>query len=362
MNKSHRISHIAHGAQSSKNKNKCGDTSSSSPTALEIGPASAAPAACELSPAFQSRAKLTRSLSDREEREHIYSSKTTWNVICVIVFLALIGPPAFAQQRPLITEDAETVKPGAVRFDAGFDFLQGKDFTVSGLNGDLTRLGVVSLTFGLASNVEVEAGGVIQNFLSVNRQFRSSAIPLQLTDADSTRDVGDFYLATKIKLRGEARHAPALGFRFGVELPNSNQARGIGLNQTNFYASALAAKSLGKARLIGNLGLGILSSPIDSSGNVSPFTQNDVALFGLALTYQINRRYTLVGEVNGRYSARNSPPLGTESDGAARLGVRIRASGLTWDIAGIRGLYPRSESGGVTFGVTFEGGLFKSIK
>lgn len=280
----------------------------------------------------------------------------------VAVFLTAVSLPAFAQQRPLITEDVATVKPGAARFEAGFDFLQDKDYPLSGLNGDLARLGVVALTFGLASNVEVETGGVIQNFLSVNRQFRSSAIPLQLSQANSTRDTGDFYLATKIKLRSESRRAPALGFRFGVELPTSNQSRGIGLNQTNFYAAALVAKSLGKARIIGNLGLGILSSPIDASGNISPFTQNDVLLFGLAGAYQINSRLTLVSEVNGRYSARKNTPLGTESDGAARLGARIRAGGLIWDVAGIRGLYPRSESGGVTFGVTYERGLFRPAK
>jgi len=285
-----------------------------------------------------------------------------WRMAYAIVLLALVSLSAFAQQRPLVTEDVQTVKPGAVRFEAGFDFLQDKDYPVSGLNGDLARLGVVSLTFGLASNVEVEAGGVIQNFLRVNRLFRSSAVPLQLSSANSTRDTGDFFLATKIKLRGETRRAPGLGFRFGVELPNSNQSRGIGLNQTNFFAAALVAKSLGKARIIGNLGLGILSSPIDASGNISPFTQNDVALFGLAATYEINSRLTLGAEVNGRYSTRKNAPLGTESDGEARLGARIRAGGLTWDIAGIRGLYPRSESGGVTFGVTYEVGVFRPAK
>lgn len=286
-----------------------------------------------------------------------------WRRAYVIVCFAFVSLPAFAQQRPLVTEDVQTVKPGAVRFEAGFDFLQDKEYTVSGLNGDLARVGVVSLTFGLASNVEAEAGGVIRNFLSINRQFRPSAIPLQLSqETSSTRDTGDFYLATKIKLRGETRRAPSLGFRFGVELPNSNQSRGIGLNQTNFFATALVAKSLGKARIIGNLGLGIISSPIDASGNISPFTQNDVALFGLAATYQFNSRFALVSEINGRYSTRRNPPIGTESDGAARLGARIRAGGLTWDIAGIRGLYPRSESSGVSFGVTYEFGLFRPAK
>src|SRR5262245_52325523 len=92
----------------------------------------------------------------------------------------LIVAPASAQQRPLVTEDVEVVKPGAARFELGFDFLQDKDFTLSGLNGDLTRFGVIAMTFGLAPNVEVEAGGVLQNYLSINRQYQASNIPLQL--------------------------------------------------------------------------------------------------------------------------------------------------------------------------------------
>ena len=286
-----------------------------------------------------------------------------WQMAYLIVFLMVVNLQALAQQRPLITEDVEIVKPGSARFEFGLDFLQDKNYPVSGLNGDLTRIGVVSLTFGLAPNIEVETGGVIQNFLSVNRQYRPSAIPLNLSQApNSTRDTGDFYLATKIKLRSETRRAPALGFRFGAELPNSNQSRGIGLNQTNFYATALAAKSFGRVRVIGNLGLGILSSPIDASGNISPFTQNDVLLYGLAASYQFNDRLTLVGEVNGRHSTRKNAPLGTESDAAARIGARIRAGGLIWDLAGIRGLYSNSERSGVTFGVSYEANLFQPKK
>jgi hypothetical protein len=281
----------------------------------------------------------------------------------MIAFLTIVSLPAIAQQRPLITEDVETVKPGSVRFEAGFDFLQDKNYPVSGLNGDLTRLGVVSLTFGLAPNVEVETGGVIRNFLSVNRQYRPSAVLLNLSqETNSTHDAGDFYLATKIKLRNETRRVPAVGFRFGAELPNSNQSRGIGLNQTNFFAAALVAKSFGRVRVTGNLGLGILSSPIDASGNISPFTQNDALLYGLAASFRYNERLTLLGEVNGRYSTRKNAPLGTESDGAARIGARIRAAGLMWDVAGIRGLYRNSERSGVTFGVSYEASLFQPAK
>jgi hypothetical protein len=268
-----------------------------------------------------------------------------------------IGSECYAQQRPLITEDVDIVPPGSVRFEFGFDFLQNKNFPLSGLNGDLTRLGVASVTFGLAPNVEVESGGVFQNFLSINRQYRPSAVPLQLSQStNSTHDAGDFYLATKIKLRPETRRSPALGFRFGAQLPNSNQSRGIGVNQTNFFATALAAKSFGKVRVAGNLGLGILTAPVDR------FTQNDVLLYGLSASYLFNERLTLLGEVNGRYSTRSRAPLGTESDGAARIGARIRAGGLLWDVSGIRGLHSNSERSGVSFGVSYEASLFQPVK
>jgi hypothetical protein len=279
-------------------------------------------------------------------------------IFAILFAVTIFGAvTASAQQRPLITEEVEVVKPGSIRFELGFDFLQDKDLTLSGLNGDLTRFGVIGLRFGLAPNVDVETGGVVQNYLSINRQYQSSSVPLQIAmSANSTNDVGDFFLATKIKLRSETRRAPALGFRFGVELPNSNQARGIGVNQTNFFATALAGKHFGRLHIFSNLGIGILPAPI------STFSQNDVLLYGLAVTYKFNDRFTLVSEANGRHSTRSNPPIGTESDGAARLGARIRAAGLTWDFAGIKGLYRNSAKTGFGFGVTYEGNLFKPAK
>ena len=279
--------------------------------------------------------------------------------LCLLMaaLMVFINPSVRAQQRPLITEDVETIKPGAVRLEFGFDFVQNKDFSLSGLNGDLTRIGVITIRFGLAPNVEIESGGVLQNFLSINRQYRPSAIPLNLTSPpNSTHDIGDFYLAAKIKLRNEGRRAPALGFRFGAQLPNSNQARGIGVNQTNFFATALAGKHFGPWQFNGNLGLGILTAPIDF------FTQNDVVLYGASAAYKVNERVTLVGEVNGRYSTRRTAPRGTESEGEARLGARIRAAGLLWDVGGITGLNGRGPRSGITFGVSYEADLFKPVK
>ncbi len=259
---------------------------------------------------------------------------------------------AHAQQRPLITEDVDIIPPGSLRIEAGVDFVQKARFPVSGLTGDLTRAGVIGINVGFAPNVEFQIEGVAQNVLSINSRS-ASAIPLNLaSNANSTSDIGDFTLWAKIKLRNETRHAPSFGFRFGVQLPNSNQARGIGLNQTNAYGQVLFGKKFGpdaRVNTFGNLGIGILTAP------TSLFSQNDVLTYGVASIVRLNRQFSLAGEVNGRANTRpGSGPLGTESQGEARLGMQIRASGLRFDFAGIKGLTKRSPRSGITVGVTYD--------
>jgi hypothetical protein len=268
---------------------------------------------------------------------------------------------ARAQQRPLITEDVDIIPPGSLRVSAAVDFVQKARFPVSGLTGDLTRAGVINFTIGLAPNVEVEIEGVAQNFLSINTRG-ASAIPLNLAaNANSANDVGDFTLWTKIKLRNETAHLPSVGFRFGVQLPNSNQARGISLNQTNAYGQVLFGKKFGddgRVNTFGNLGIGILTAP------TAFFTQNDVLTYGFAGIVRLNKQFSLAGEVNGRTNTRpGSGPLGTESQSEARLGMQVRASGLRFDFAGIKGLTSFSPHSGITVGVTYDSpSIFKPAK
>lgn len=265
---------------------------------------------------------------------------------------------AAAQQRPLITEDVDIIKPGVIRIETGIEFLQDQKFTLSGLRGDLTKLGDTRLSFGLSPNVEFQIEWTIQNFLSINSRS-SSAIPLKLganeTDAN---DVGDVTLWMKMKLRNETRRWPALGFRFGVRLPNTDQTRGIGSNTTDFYASILAGKKLlnNRLNLFGNIGLGILQAPVDR------FTQNDVLLYGLAGIYTVNERLNIVGEVNGFHSTRRRAPIGTEDYSEARIGAQLRALGVRWNAAGIFGLSNRAPRTGFALGVTYDWDAFDPIK
>src|SRR3982751_1244529 len=122
-------------------------------------------------------------------------------VFLILILLVFCAIDAFAQQRPLITEDVDIIPPGTIRIEAGIDFMQGAKYTVSGIRGDLTRVGVIGINFGMGPNVEFQIEGVAQNYLSINSRG-VSAVPLSLAPgANSTNDTGDFTLWAKFKLR-----------------------------------------------------------------------------------------------------------------------------------------------------------------
>lgn len=274
------------------------------------------------------------------------------------VVLTCVLPCAFtaavcAQQRPLRTPDAEILPAGTFEAQVGFDFLQDVDFPASGLSGDLTSVAVFRTRTAVGKMVELQMEGAIQHFLSVKQQV-AGPIPVTLTGPNSTRDFGDFTFYTKVRLLTEGERRPAVAFRFGYQMPNSDQARGIGLNTMNLFAEVIFQKHIRKLNLYGSAGLAILQAP------TATFTQNDVFTYGIAFSYPVHRRVTVLGEVAGRYSSRDITPalVGTESLSHARFGVQVDAGGMVWDVAGIKGLTSRDAKSGFTFGVSKRVNIF----
>lgn len=266
--------------------------------------------------------------------------------------LVLLAVPfaASAQQRPLTTQEVETARPGDLILQIGFEFLQGARFPLSGLEGDLSRVGVLDLHLGVSRAAEIQIQGTIRHFLTVSEQHAAFVAPTLSRGGASTSDFGDFTLAAKFRLLPETERRPAIGVRFGFEMPNSSQGRGIGLNTTNIFAALLVQKHFGKLNLFGNLGVGILQAP------AGLFSQNDVIIYGLGAIYPVHERVNVVGEVAGRQSTRRvpvtSPLVGTESRSEARLGVQVFAGGFRWDFAGIAGLTRKDANTGFSFGIS----------
>lgn len=274
-------------------------------------------------------------------------------IIGFSLLVATVGA-AFGQQRPLLTDDVDITPPGSLEISAGVDFFQNAKFPLSGINGDLTRVGDIRIKTGFASNVELQIEGAIQNYVAINSRG-ASAIPLKVT-GNSANDFDDYTISAKIKLRNETRFMPAFGLKFGYQMPNTDQALGIGTNQINIFTKILVQKKFGKLggrtpkfNLMGNLGLQIMTAPIER------FTQNDLLLYGLAGIYRLTDNVNIASEVNGRLNTRSgATPLGTESVGQFRIGAQIRASNLRFDTAAAFGLTKFSPRTGVIFGVTYQ--------
>src|SRR5213593_2085750 len=81
-------------------------------------------------------------------------------VIRQFLLVSLLTSPCLAQQRPLMTDDAQLVPLGRVRAEFGIEFLQGQRYSLSGLEGDLTRLGVAGVHIGVGELAEFQISGV----------------------------------------------------------------------------------------------------------------------------------------------------------------------------------------------------------
>lgn len=274
-----------------------------------------------------------------------------------LILLCLLSVPSavFAQQRPLVTEDPETIGAGRVLVEGGFDYGRDVDYPVSGLNGNLLRLPLVGVSVGLGSIAEFQIDGGFHNHLSITDRDPNAPLADMLTvSGDSTGDVEDFVLATKIRIAPETSTRPSFGFRFATKLPNANNETGLGLDTTDVYGSILAAKTVQSVRIVANAGLGILGVP--TRGDI----QNDVITYGLSFARALTPQAEVVGEINGRLDTRNGePPPGTESRGIARFGARYTIGSWRADAALLFGVTADDPSIGFGAGFTYVFDAFK---
>jgi len=268
-------------------------------------------------------------------------------VFAILFALLSCASAVSAQQRPLVTEDPETIGAGLVLVEGGFDALHDVYYPASGLQGNLLRIPTLGVSFGISSIAELQIDGGILNRLSVKSRKDAPLSDLLNFSGDSTHDVEDIVLATKIRVAGESPAHPSFGVRFATKLPNASNESGLGLDTTDFFASLLLGKTVQSIRLVGNVGLGILADPVD--GN----RQNDVLTYGASVARAVRQGLELVGEINGRLNTRDNAPIGTESRGAMRLGGRFTKGTVRVDTGLIFGMTSRDPSIGLTAGLTW---------
>ena len=244
--------------------------------------------------------------------------------LAVAVLLACAcARSASAQQRPLVTEDPETIGGGRLLVEAGIDVEHDIFFPASGLTGDLLRAPTLGVSIGLSSIAELQFDGALYQRLAIEkREPAPFGFKLRI-DGDSTSDVDDLVIATKLKIVSEHVHRPAIGLHLATTLPNASNETGLGLDTLDFTATVLVGKTRGSTRFVGNGGLAIRE--------------------GLEV----------VGEVHGQFQwAWDFPPPGAESKATFRGGVRYTHGAGRVDGALLVGTTSRDPGIGFTVGYT----------
>jgi hypothetical protein len=256
---------------------------------------------------------------------------------------------AFAQQRPLVTEDPEPIGAGRVLLEGGLDVAHNQEYPASGLKGNLLRLPTIGISVGISSIAELQIDGGLYDRLHITNRDPLAPLASMLTaTGDSTHDVSDVVIATKIRMLAETSGRPALGIRFATKLPNASNESGLGLDTTDFHITLLGAKTVQSIRVVGNFGVGILADP--TVGN----RQNDVIDYGVSFARAITQAAELVGELNGRASTRSGTPFpGTESRGILKLGGRYTRGSVRLDAGVFLGLTSIDPTIGFTAGFTY---------
>ncbi len=260
----------------------------------------------------------------------------------------LAAGSALAQQRPLLTEDPEPVGDRLVLLEAGIDQTWEHIYPVSGLKGQLLRMPRLGLSFGMGSRAEIQLDAVSISRLVISERFPAALDHMLEVPGDTTQGWDDAVIGAKVKLVGEGARMPAVGLRFATRLPNATNESGLGLDTMDFFQSLLVGKTVQSIRLVGNVGVGILSDPTRGD------RQNDVLTYGISLARAITTASEIVGEINGRISTRRgTPPPGTESRGRMTFGLRYTRGAVRLDTGLFTGLTSFDPKLGVTAGLTW---------
>ena len=266
----------------------------------------------------------------------------------LVAVWAIGAGPVFAQQRPLVTEDPETVGAGRLLIEAGVDYVRDATFPLTGLSGNMWTIPTVGFSIGFSSIAELQIDGAIYRGLSITERGPGPLADATDITGDHTSAPDDIVVATKIRMVSETSSRPSFGIRFATKLPNASTESGIGHDTTDFFASLLVGKTTRSIRLVGNGGLAIIGDPTKGD------RQDDLLTFGVSLARAITASTEVVGEINGRLNFESGDPTpGAESRGIVRVGGRFTHGTVRLDTGLLIGVTSHDPDIGFTAGLTW---------
>src|SRR5262249_40239198 len=109
----------------------------------------------------------------------------------VAVILGPLSGRASAQQRPLVTEDPDTIGAGRLLLEGGIDAAHDQQYPASGLKGNLLQFPTLGFSVGLSSIAEFQIDGGLYQRLNVSERTPAPLSSLLSFSGDSTHSVVD---------------------------------------------------------------------------------------------------------------------------------------------------------------------------
>ncbi len=274
---------------------------------------------------------------------------TSTNILMhAAAFVVALSAAAAAQQRPLVTEDPETVGVNRVLVEAGFELDKSQLYSAYGITGDTVHGPTFGVSAGVSPWAEVQVdGGLFQRLTITERKPALFTNVLDIS-GDHSSTLEDFTVATKLRVIAENETRPAFGVRFGTKLPTAKRESALGLGTTDFFITALGAKTVQSIRTVANLSFLVLGNPQGAQESVHALG------FGVSIARALTNEFELVGEVNGRMNPLgDAVPAGLESRAAVRLAGRYTYKLMRIDLGTIVGLTSRDPGFGITLGGTY---------
>src|SRR6267142_1394018 len=118
----------------------------------------------------------------------------------ISLMISLAAGSALAQQRPLLTEDPETIGAGRLLLEGGVEYDREIVYPVSGLEGNLLRVPIVGLSIGVSSIAEIQIDQASFQRLSITGRRPGPLTDLVTATGSSASDAEDLLIGAKIRI------------------------------------------------------------------------------------------------------------------------------------------------------------------
>jgi hypothetical protein len=268
--------------------------------------------------------------------------------LLVALFVLAAATPSVAQQRPLKTEDPETIGAGRALVEAGIEYDRDASFPVSGLRGNHWALPSFGVSLGVSSIAEIQFDWIPYQKLSITQQTPGAPLSdVLLLDGDSTDDFGDIQIGAKVRLISETARRPAIGSWFSTRLPNAGNESGLGKDVQDFASAITIGKTVQSIRIVANFGLMMIGNPVRAAA------QDDLLIYGVSVARAISQRGEFVGEFSGRANYAKTTTPGAGDRGVLRFGTRYTTGPVRLDAGILLGLSSRDPEIGLSAGFTW---------